>query len=371
MSTVGPLFVRRYTHDHKGQALSPAMGELLNATVIPVPKRNIKRKIKESRVDGQTVVSPQSSPYFGDIDDGAFEDEFFDLSLEQRPVLGGFSPPSISTIFDEAGSPNSLESDWTSDDGGLSCPSPLPFESKRVASVRKKIEFPVAEACDAHPLTDVDSLNDEVDSSFGKECEPCALREKSEERKSRLPLSFVSNLTASLKALQSVAMSISTSQEKLYARSLFAFSPRVMDEPIPRFLQRPKHSPTTSSTHKHPKAISLTTYNVQSTVIAHLRPRELRVNSQFYRVYAVETLMRLNGKLDDEFPGRARPILEPRLDNRKYFLDDGDEVFGIKKRFVSQFDVKEKKNKSVTIPSSRWHCWNANDDEENDDNDFN
>jgi hypothetical protein len=343
-----------FTHDHKGRALSPAMSQLLNSTVIPVPKRRQRLPKKNHLLRKRTLVAavgPQS-PYFGDIEDSLNdEDDYFNLSITSD-VLSS-SNDDASEIFERAGSPNSVESDWTSDDCAYSCPSPGIYSPKRATSVRKKVELPLVESCNDHPLSvkveDVVMVDQQVERS-----DPVpSFDDSSANGKSKitLPRSFVSNLSLSLKALQSMAASISSSQDKLYARNLFAFSPRQMDEPIPQ--QLPNHKPS--------RAISLTTYNIQSTVIAQLRPRELRINSQFYRVYAAETLMRKNGKLDENFLGRAKPILEPRKDNQKFFLDDGDEVFGIRKRFVSQFDVREKRNKSITLKASRWHVWNADD----------
>lgn len=357
-----------FTHDHRGRALSPAMSQLLNSTVIPVPKKRFKSKKKFALKREPTVAASES--FFDDLDENELnhgDDNLFNLSYtEDTPSdifssLNDFGPE----LYERAGSPASVDSDWTSDENSYSVPSSGFQAPRRKLSVRNKVEHPFVEPCNEHPLAEDDSTDFEdpvsVLPQLRQECSkddgsPILHVPKSTESKSAitLPKSFVSNLSSSLKTLQSVAASLSSSQDKLYSRNLFAFSPRQMDEPIPQQLPN-------NNQQKPSKSISLRTYNIQSTIIAHLRPRELRINSQFYRVYAAETLMRKNGKLDDDFAGRAKPILEPRRDNQKFSLDDGDEVFGIRKRFVSQFDVREKRNKSITSKASRWHVWTADD----------
>lgn len=417
----------RHTHDRRGRPLSPALSELLQATVIPVPT---KGKWKGG--------APHKSSNNFNIDHKSHSTTSRKLDNVSRPFpvvvandVVDFSPTAFaSTDFDDSADYTDVDSVFTADEvaSNISNPrhtsissrdphgfwnwsfmdSPLPYQIPRPANrgststyrspmsesgdddesvlsaygsfftppsccgefdtdsrdsnsvrlTRRKISIPVIEpALQNHPLSDSSEVEaDEVFSSTNSPAEPNQPTNNGNEPKK----SFVSNLTASLKALSGVAQSLTSSQENLYSSRMLVFSPRATDESIPNYRATTVKSQRTSesSTAKPingPMSISMTTYNVQSNLIPQLRPRELRMNSEFYRVYAVESLMRAHGKLDEDFQGRAQMILPPRQDYNEYVLDEDDKietVFGIRKRFVSSFD--SPKNSSSSIPPRRW-----------------
>ncbi|ANB13196.1 hypothetical protein AWJ20_1478 [Sugiyamaella lignohabitans] len=270
---------------------------------------------------------------------------------------------------------------------------------------RRKIEIPDFEASiDDHPLLVAGSLTDNTyDYNNGNENDNDSddnddtNDEKTKEKKSSSVFSktkrllgkksIVSNLTASIKAISLMASSLSNTQQNVTTNYL-SFGPRSMDEPHPAQLlvvsptsssnSTSNNSAASSSTNsnKSPstgnaappklKPISLKTYRVQTTIIPGLRPRELRMNSDFYRVYAVELLMKRNGKVDEEFVGRAQMILGPRQDNNSsYLLEDEfgtEEIFGIRKRFVSSFDLQDRSPHRTYLPTSHLaHSMSIND----------
>lgn len=310
------------THDHRGRRLSPALSELLSTTVIPPRPKEARKRQK----------SPSPSAI---MDDSENEDETESIEerrcqrIQQRRI-------DIPDMEDVSGSDHPL-SDYMNDD---------------------------------EDDEDVEDDESETESSFSDFDTPADSLSK--------PLnSLVSNLTASLRAVAQTFASNSDSSVHS-----FHFSPRITDEPIPsRFMHDSYNKFKTGTpnneqqqvqkeepTMKPKKPLPMKTYAVQSTLIPHLRPREVRMNPEFYRIFAVENRMKRNGKLNADFVGKAQMFLEPRSDyNQSYLLSEEEgEVFGIRKRFVSSYD--NGKTNSATNSSPRWVCINASDN--NDENDI-
>jgi hypothetical protein len=398
----------QFTHDHRGRKLSPALKELLNSTVIPRPKI-IKNKHKFKNPDTcQHEQSPNTNPFK------------FSFNYNSLPVLSPSSSPSSScsslseresidhnslswsTINDDNTQnfdfnsanqwDNWLQGEYSSNDDEYyqtnvteSSRSPSPAQSFR----RRKLELPIEEATDNHPLaptTPDDILTNASSSSENS-------------NKKHTKTSFVSNLTASFKALTTSLSTLqqnrinqhqnnnSTTSNKTTNNNngnnylFFAFSPRLTDDPIPILwqsnkpdLQQPSDEEQQQDVETYeiiPRSVSLKTYSVQATLNPHLRPREIRMNPDFYRIYAMETLMRVNGKLNPAFEGRARMLLEPRKDIGRHYLNvierndlEADVFYGIRKRFVSAYDRSNRslnKNSSVNKRNNRWVSMNASE----------
>lgn len=209
--------------------------------------------------------------------------------------------------------------------------------------------------------------------------------------------SIVSNITASFKAFSSAASKFSTSQQAQVSSTsaIFAFSPRSTDECMVNFgdekadkvtdelnqelseeltmdTDQTEASVTTKKSPHTPRNIPLKTYNFRSTLLPVIRPREHRMNPDFLRIYASEALMRKRGKIDPDFVGRAQMLLPPRNDNPDSFyrlkagLDgEWERVFGIRKRFVTKFDVQKRSliACSKQVPA-RWVPYTGEEEEE-------
>ncbi|CAN6596728.1 hypothetical protein TRVA0_001S03246 [Trichomonascus vanleenenianus] len=440
------------THDHRGRPLSPAMADLLSATVIPRRKKNRTRKEESSISAGSpksatlfasltkpidtpkgygangTVLSstpstcslassvssgasitdpttpPQDSaimvaemsamhrkthssdtvtPEFGaqsvassndgdgeDDCEGGYESDAEDEGSAKETKRDNFTWSWMEDMFNSMGisqgettlksetAPEWLEYDWSDNNS-------VGSKTTHSRTTRRKLEMPeMKQAVVDHPLSSFSGYEEDNEDNDEERIEKdCDCFEEQLESSSKEPTkkSFVSTFAKSLKK---VASSFSMSQEKIYSSQVFTFSPRSTDEPIPSRMmfshgavQSPRPStPTTPSTapRKSKKPVNLKTYAVQTTLIPHLRPREVRMNPDFYRVYAVETLMRLNGKLNPDFQGRATMILEPRSDISVASLDsiEAEEMFGIRKRLDD--DRKDP-------PGTRWGVINASD----------
>ncbi|KAK9365821.1 hypothetical protein V1509DRAFT_655214 [Lipomyces kononenkoae] len=62
-------------------------------------------------------------------------------------------------------------------------------------------------------------------------------------------------------------------------------------------------------------SIQMKTYDIQQNCLPIFRPREPRMNGDFWRIFAMELQMRRNGKLSHDFySGKARMVLAPRAD---------------------------------------------------------
>jgi hypothetical protein len=336
LSGLSPTLNGKITHDHRGRKLPPALSQLLSDTVIPRPK--YRRRTGSSSTTGSSVLS-------------VFYEPSDSTSYAHSRAI---NCPSSERLEDE---------DWI---GSVSSSSSITssstsFNSSTLSAPTKRQRriIPQFEAShDDHPLLDDDDDDNDIDNGSEDEDEWTAASQLTEViTKTRRLLgkkSFVSNLTASLKVLSSVASSLSSAQQRMDTANVLAFTPSIMDEPHPsRFMV-----PTATAVPERKISISLQTYNIQTTLPPHLRPREMRMNCDFYRIYALECLMRQNGKFDPEFQGRAQMILEPRKDyNQSFYVDDGGEFFGIRKRFVSRFDAKVGMPSKRTVPTScLLHC---------------
>lgn len=185
------------------------------------------------------------------------------------------------------------------------------------------------------------STVDEQSHPLADETEDAPLEEPSAKK----PFSFMSQFTASIKAFTSAASSLSMSHQSLLSSSdVFQFSPRSTDEPIPRCngrslslsappvrrskmrnmsstalkdstVPQAQTAPTAVPQAKKPKVIALETYSVQEFALPPPpRQRDIRENPDFLRIYAIESVMRKNGTLASDAPGKAQVALLPRLD---------------------------------------------------------
>lgn len=222
-----------------------------------------------------------------------------------------------------------------------------------------------------HPLAVFDDgyEADDAQTSCNEEA-PQAKKKKSHKKASKgfKYQSLVTNLTASFKAISSVATSLSSSHQKLVSSTdVFKFSPRSTDEPIPnranpRFVEERKGkaeskdvkkdeskasatplpapnstpSPSTSSTstptetkpqestsestptaatESEDKHIPLKTYSIEEYALAPIpKGRDYRENSSFLRIYSLENTMKKHGKLSSSWVSKAQVMLLPRKD---------------------------------------------------------
>ena len=352
--------------------LPPAVAALLANTAIPRPRQrpqSIRRNEQYQRLTVDAVLNHNSEKDYT----SSIERTPLDLLLsppeelddEARDSEEG-SPSYMSGTTMSSDSTPSLIDDASSSEASPGFPI-TPNSSfrgrRRVTSVgRRKQErspanSPPLEIVTDHPLSDpidVAELDFRVFSSPEKEDkrdeEPAAPKPKS---------AFKSNLTASLRALRSAAKSISNlaaptiRPDDFLTRSIMTLDPRVpfTDERMPPLLDsaptpalRRYFNPTTnapieahvphgmvqtSAPLKITASIQMTTYKVSAKVAKPVLPprrtevvevalgpvarqRDMRENSDFIRVAVMEMLMRRNGKLADNVPGRARWALPPR-----------------------------------------------------------
>lgn len=342
-----------YTHDHRGRPLSSKMSALLSSTVIPKPKEFRKRQKPVSIADTDECASQSSEE-----DDRRVDDDIL----------------------------SSLKGDEIRRSRG--------FKSQRIRNNR--IDIPDIEDVSGsdHPLSDYmeDISSSDDDEDYEAEAEEDEQDEDDESASSSSPSDFdTPSEAASAKPLNSIVTNL-TASLKAVAQTFandafhFNFSPRITDEPIPsRFMDsftaankfsttsptpvaatapskeetpppQENSEPAPAAKPARKKPLPLKTYSIHSTMIPHLRPREVRMNPEFYRIFAVENRMKKNGKLNQDFVGKAQMFLEPRTDyNQSYLLSEEEgEVFGIRKRFVSSYDnlKSQKVQNSATIHSS-------------------
>lgn len=251
--------------------------------------------------------------------------------------------------------------------------SPLAsFRGRRMSPMRRSLEpilSPPGEKFE-HPLA-LDPETDEIlldplpESIEEEEPSPHML-----DQFKPLKYAFRSNLTASLRALRSAARSFSTinftsvPSDDFLTRSLITMDTKVpyaderrppVTEDMPSAEIRRYLNPTTTSriraegtavppAGKFSASIQMQTYKVHrsrpdsgrskpflqaapqrreqhgssppapspSPMPPSVRQREMRENSDFIRIAVMEMMMRKNGKLDDQRPGRARWALPPR-----------------------------------------------------------
>lgn len=249
--------------------------------------------------------------------------------------------------------------------------SPLSsFRGRRMSPMRRSLEpilSPPGEDLE-HPLAldpEMDDISlDPLPESIDEEEQISHLLEQFKP----LKYAFKSNLTASLRALRSAARSFSTinfssvPSDDLLTRSLITMDTKVpytderrppATEDMPSAEIRRYLNPTMTSrieTTVVPPAgafsasIQMQTYKVHRSKLdsgrprsappatrqrqeqhgptlppptstlnsPSVRPREMRENPDFIRIAVMEMMMRKNGKLDDQRPGRARWALPPR-----------------------------------------------------------
>lgn len=255
--------------------------------------------------------------------------------------------------------------------------------NRKQERVREPANSPPLEIVTDHPLSESDCINvEELDFRVFSNSET----EKSEDE-AQVPTpqprksAFKSNLTASLRALRSAATALSNlaaptiRPDDFLTRSIMTIDPRVpfTDERMPprledmgedvatpalrRYLNPTTNAPIeahlphsfvqTSAPHKITASIQLQTYKVSAKALKPVVPRksstvsaeskiqdmaagpvtkqrDMRENSDFIRVAVLEMLMRRNGKLADNVPGRARWALPPRQGRKgEYVVTDG------------------------------------------------
>lgn len=254
--------------------------------------------------------------------------------------------------------------------------------NRKQERVREPANSPPPEIVTDHPLSESDTINvEELDFRVFS----TSKTEKSEDESSPptpkpRKSAFKSNLTASLRALRSAATALSNlaaptiRPDDFLTRSIMTLDPRVpfTDERMPprledmgegvatpalrRYLNPTTNAPIeahvphslvqTSAPHKITASIQLQTYKVSAKALkpvvpkrgsssvsaesrivekgAAVKQRDMRENSDFIRVAVMEMLMRRNGKLADNVPGRARWALPPRqASTKEYVVTDG------------------------------------------------
>jgi len=329
---------------------------------------------KESESDynsslGRSPMDLLLSPPDGLTDADTLDSETGSPSYLSRRTLSTDSVPSLI--------------DGSIGDASLSPGFPVTPSSrgKRSLPTRKlePISSPPGDKIADHPLSDPVLDIDELDFRVFRNPDG-----KGSEKVDTLPAprqksAFKSNLTASLRALRSAAKSISNmttpmiTPDDFLTRSIIAIDPRVpfTDERMPPRLEdmptpalRRYLNPTTNApieAHvpasvgqtdgaKCTASIQMQTYKISKSaktqvisvisrrsstssseeVFAEVsggpvaRQRDMRENSDFIRVAVMEMMMRKNGKLAENVPGRARWALPPRQPSTKaYEIGEG------------------------------------------------
>ena len=254
--------------------------------------------------------------------------------------------------------------------------------NRKQERVREPANSPPLEIVTDHPLSESDTIDiEELDFRvFGTSETQKSEDESSPPTPKPRKSAFKSNLTASLRALRSAATALSNlaaptiRPDDFLTRSIMTLDPRVpfTDERMPprledmgegvatpalrRYLNPTTNAPIeahlphslvqTSAPHKITASIQLQTYKVSSKALkpvvpkrgsssvsaeskigekgAVVKQRDMRENSDFIRVAVMEMLMRRNGKLADNVPGRARWALPPRqASTKEYVVTDG------------------------------------------------
>lgn len=371
----------RDSHTHDG--ISPSVTALLAMTTIPPPRSNTNILRKSSRAQQRLTVDSI-------LKDASVSETELSASFSRSPLDFLLSPPGEADDDDTAGSETGAESVMSSRtisseimpslDGSVSSsPSYASITTpgsrgRKSLPTRRRVSSPPGQGVFDDPLSvsdiDVDSLDFRVfDQS------PRMDERKSSIQSTELPTrrsAFKSNLTASLKALRSAAMSFSNlttpmvTPDDFLTRSIISIDPRVpfTDERMPPRLEdtptpalRRYLNPTTNApieAHVPPSlvqtmsattctaSIQMETYRISRsgqtsspTIISRrtqtspgdvfadvaagplARQRDMRENSDFIRVAVLEMAMRKKGKLDDQKPGRARWALPPRKPSTK------------------------------------------------------
>lgn len=362
---------------HRPDALPPAVAALLAVTAIPPPKRTRTAKLRQSHSSRRISIDELVQEWRSDssLKSGLGSSASLGLLLESThdqieeqstysrssscdsiPSLDGGDDLSVLSV----GSPATPESVRSPRSG-----SPLSRKEKAILTVE-------TEECGAeHPLESLD-LDIGLGDTYDVIHTPTQTSKGNARRKSS---SFTSNLTSSLQALKSRALSSISSLNQALAQSDAAFSdeglwqhpyvfPRLSSEVRPRsFAETPTRSqrrylnpsllPFEEQQHHWSRALStlneqdtsapmiqMQTYRRSSTSPSRKprrdgaspdprseagralssqggppqlgRQREVRENSNFLRVIVLEMNMRREGKLEEGVAGKARIWLPPR-----------------------------------------------------------
>lgn len=319
---------------HKQIFNSPAdaPANLTNIPLVrPTPQPGCHRNDLEDSIEESAITQQQLFSLEYALDDTV------DLTPISKPFFQFLRNMELSEEDDDLSTDDDDMSSFSSLNSSLSGISPVSFTSTLrgknsmcLAKPQPKIRSLEASPVDhmSHPLS---SLDDAVDDSDMPE----SSGDKNKIKK------IVSRLGNSFKALRTAATSFSASQQNLLSSTnVFTFQPRSTDEPIPASVSvvptavstpvqrtEPTTLPPSAKPRSKirlqtavipkpqaPKPIPLKTYFVQEYALPS-KSREVRENSSFYRVYALEVLMRQHGKLDPEFPGKAQVALLPRNDD--------------------------------------------------------
>ncbi|KAF5095462.1 hypothetical protein DV451_004656 [Geotrichum candidum] len=319
---------------HKQIFNSPAdaPANLTNIPLVrPTPQPGCHRNDLEDPIEESAITQQQLFSLEYALDDTV------DLTPISKPFFQFLRNMELSEEDDDLSTDDDDMSSFSSLNSSLSGISPVSFTSTLrgknsmcLAKPQPKIRSLEASPVDhmSHPLS---SLDDAVDDSDMPE----SSGDKNKIKK------IVSRLGNSFKALRTAATSFSASQQNLLSSTnVFTFQPRSTDEPIPASVSVVPTAVSTPVQHTEPttlppsakprskirlqaavvpkpqapKPIPLKTYFVQEYALPS-KSREVRENSSFYRVYALEVLMRQHGKLDPEFPGKAQVALLPRNDD--------------------------------------------------------
>lgn len=375
---------------HTPEKIKPAVAALLASTAIPRPRgRNdtLRRNGQYQRLTVDNVLNHNSDSEYS----SSLEKTPLDLLLsppedddDMDDADSESGSPSYRTTSTES-TPSLVDSSSGSEASpSLGFPLTPQFRARRIRPARKQepIFSPPTEKVTEHPLSDIDVDVDELDFRVfaDSESEPVE-----EEPKPRKKSAFKSNLTASLRALRSAAKTISNltaasiPPDDFLTRSIISIDPRVpfTDERMPPRLDstptpalRRYLNPTTNAPiEAHvPKSLAQTggvkivasiqmqTYKVSKVpkptsrsgkrvspptsieVVSDIasgpvaKQRDMRENSDFIRVAVMEMLMRKNGKLAENVPGRARWALPPRQVSTKVYEIGAD---GVPVRWIS------------------------------------
>lgn len=289
--------------------------------------------------DNQDARIHQAS---GSSEDEAMPDQepLFEIDYTATPLWQLLEDEQEEDSFSTASSFSSLSSSSSSVGSPFGQPLQRPKRVLKRASMsrlcsNRSVSAPLLQVSsvegERHPLAT--ESDEESDGEF-------------EPKEQKTMAMFLSQVKARFKALSSVAASLSASNQSLIAGSdVFPFSPRATDEPIPvcrgrsmnlgparprrapmkkpvlSIPKQPQQAPVAAQTK--PKVIALKTYSVQEYALPMPRHRDIRENPDFLRIYALETLMRKNGKLkvdnghgssSSSSSSKAQVALMPRSD---------------------------------------------------------
>ena len=359
-----------------GRPLPNSIASVLEATAIPVPRRNKFRRYSQRLPQGNHVEDFSKLLMEGvklreDELIGGPGNTLLDILLSppeqiENSTMGNEydgETPSISNHSVSTESTPSLEHDLDSFSSAMLSSPPC---SQRSASERRRRRPSCSENCAFdHPLLEPKLPEPLEPASQNPTIADTNSRKSSLSRPfPRLGFTFKSNLTASLRAIKSAAQTVSAfatppvQQDDFLTRSLFTITPKLtddrrpppMDEPPSPALRRYLNPITISPAemhiyHEHPPesegrarkcpvSIQMQTYHRSgghgkkkgnfhvSSLDSDLlydpeippmaRQREPRENSDFLRMVVLEMNMRRNGKLRDDVPPRAKIWLPPR-----------------------------------------------------------